>query len=135
MMRGLILALAFLTASASYALDIGVHTPVGDVGVHTGSGNVGIGVHTPAGNVGVHVGTTTPPGATPPPGTTPPPVTPLPADDDPIGRIRDMLSNFTPEEFAKFKINCVVILKNEAAFPDEYVTMCKIALEIMKEPK
>lgn len=134
MKKGLVATLAIVCASASYALDIGVHTPAGDVGVHTGNGNAGVGVHTPAGNVGVHVGTT-PPSPTQPPPPPPPPVIPPPSDDDPKGRIREMLGNFTPEELTRFKASCVVILKNPTAFPEEYAAMCKIALEILKEPK
>lgn len=134
MKKGLVAALAIVCASASYSLDLGVHTPAGDVGVHTGGGNVGVGVHTPAGNVGVHVGTT-PPGTTQPPVNPPPPPTVPPRDDDPKGRIRDMLGNFSPAELTRFKASCVVILKNPTAFPEEYVAMCKIALEILKEPK
>lgn len=134
-MKQRLLAIAFaLVAANASALDIGVKTPAGNVDVHTGNGSVGVGVHTPAGNVGVHVGQTpqTPPTTTPPP--IPPTVPPVPPVDDPRRRIVEMLGNFTPAEYQRFKLSCIAILRNEAAFPEAYVTMCRIANSII-EPK
>lgn len=131
MIRGIAFALALVCASGASALDLNVSTPAGGVHVGVGGGGVNAGVHTPAASAGVHVGPVQSP-QTPSPV---PPNKPAEPDDDQTGRIREMLGNLTAIELDRFRVSCITILKNPDAFPDDYVTTCKIAVEILTAPK